>query len=62
MNIISIDNLTYILEKDIDETVRSFNIRINHVLEKKPETKQDLDKIIAESYIIYNKQVLNCKY
>jgi hypothetical protein len=62
MNIITIDNFKYIIEKDAEETIQSFNLRTKFVLNKKPKTKKELDLLISESYIKYNELYMKCKY
>lgn len=62
MNIITINNLAYIVEKDSDETIEGFNLRVRHILKNKPQSKKHLDKLIHESYLIYNKLYLKCEY
>ena len=62
MNIVSIGNLLYIIEKQEDETLESFNKRIKHILDLKPKTKAEMNDAISKSLIIYNEKYLKCTY
>ena len=62
MNIITINNIKYIIEKDHDESIKSFNIRSDYILKKNPLSELDLDDVVFESYIYYYNKYLNCQY
>lgn len=62
MNIVSIGNLLYIIEKQEDETLESFNKRIKYILDLKPKTKAEMNDAISKSLIIYNEKYLKCTY
>ena len=62
MNIVGIDNIKYIIEKQQDETLESFNMRVKYILIEKPESKKKLDLVVAESFVKYNEKHMKCKY